>query len=48
MAVPKRKHSKSRTRQKRNAHLTRVDTGVVKTADKKGYKRPHIEEHKEI
>jgi ribosomal protein L32 len=48
MALPKRKHSKSRTRQKRNAHYTRDETAVVKTADGKGFKRPHVEEYKEL
>lgn len=45
MAVPKRKHSKSRTRIKRNSHYTRKAVNVIKTADKKGYKRPHVEEY---
>ncbi len=48
MAVPKRKHSKSRTRNKRNAHYTRVALKVVKTKDKKAYKRPHVDEYVEI
>jgi ribosomal protein L32 len=45
MAVPKRKHSKGRTRRKRNAHYKRKPVKVVKTEDKKGYKRPHVEEY---
>lgn len=48
MAVPKRKHSKSRTRQKRNAHYTREQILVVKTKDGKGFKRPHVEEYVEL
>ncbi|RJR27385.1 50S ribosomal protein L32 [candidate division WWE3 bacterium] len=48
MAVPKRRHSKSRTRKKRNSHYTRKVTVAVKTKDKKGYKRPHVEEYVEI
>lgn len=48
MAVPKRKHSKSRTRKKRNAHYTRDVVNVVKTKDKKAYKRPHVDEYVEI
>ena len=48
MAVPKRKHSKGRTRRKRNAHFKRELVNVVKTKDKKGYKRPHVEEHIEV
>jgi ribosomal protein L32 len=48
MPVPKRKHSKSRTRQKRNAYYHRKDVAIVKTKDGKGYKRPHIEEYVEL
>ena len=48
MQVPKRRHSKSRTRQKRNAHYTRVPSAVVKTEDGKAYKRPHIDERIEL
>jgi ribosomal protein L32 len=48
MAVPKRKTSKSRTRKKRNSHYTRERVIAVKTADKKGYKRPHVEEYIEL
>jgi ribosomal protein L32 len=44
MPVPKRKHSKSRTRKKRNSHYKRKETHAVKTKDGKAYKRPHIEE----
>ena len=46
MAVPKRKHSKSRVRKKRNSHYTRKKVAVVKTKDGKGYKRPHVDESK--
>lgn len=48
MAVPKRKHSKGRTRRKRNSHFKRDEVTVIKTKDKKGYKRPHIEENIEV
>lgn len=48
MALPKRRHSKGRTRRKRNAHYTRDVVVAVKSSDKKGYKRPHIEENIEI
>lgn len=48
MALPKRRHSKSRTRKKRNAHYTRERVQVVPTKDKKGYKRPHVEEYIEL
>jgi len=48
MAVPKRKHSKGRTRRKRNSHYKREEVRVNKTKDKKGYKRPHVEEHVEV
>ena len=48
MAVPKRKHSKGRTKRKRNAHYKRSVTKVVKTKDEKGYKRPHVEEYIEV
>ncbi len=48
MAVPKRKHSKSRTRKKRDAHYKRPSVTVVKTKDGKGYKRPHIDEYIEL
>jgi ribosomal protein L32 len=48
MALPKRKHSKGRTKRKRNAHYTRKAVGVIKSKDQKGYKRPHIEENIEI
>ena len=48
MAVPKRKHSKGRTRRKRNAHFKRERVKAVKTKDKKGYKRPHVEENIEV
>ncbi|GIW69657.1 MAG: hypothetical protein KatS3mg101_0404 [Patescibacteria group bacterium] len=48
MAVPKRRHSKSRTRKKRNAHYKRERVHVVQTSDKKAYKRPHVEEYIEL
>jgi ribosomal protein L32 len=48
MAVPKRRHSKGRTKRKRNAHYKRDVVVAVKNKDQKGYKRPHIEENKEI
>ena len=48
MAVPKRRHSKSRTRKKRNAHYVRDTVVAVKTKDKKAFKRPHVEEYIEI
>lgn len=48
MAVPKRRHSKSRTRQRREPHYKRVPVTVVKTEDKKGYKRPHFDEYIEL
>lgn len=48
MAVPKRKHSRSRTRQKRNAHYTRDAVVAIKTNDGKGYKRPHVDEYVEL
>ncbi len=48
MAVPKRKHSKGRTRRKRNAHYKRTPVKVVKTDDDKGYKRPHVDEYIEV
>jgi ribosomal protein L32 len=48
MAVPKRKHSKSRTRIKRGKHYKRIPVLAVKTKDKKGYKRPHIDEYIEV
>ncbi|HLB51953.1 50S ribosomal protein L32 [candidate division WWE3 bacterium RIFCSPHIGHO2_12_FULL_38_15] len=48
MAVPKRRHSKSRTRQKRNAHYKKSAVIVVKTKDGKAYKRPHVDERVEL
>ncbi|OGC61183.1 50S ribosomal protein L32 [candidate division WWE3 bacterium RIFOXYB1_FULL_43_24] len=48
MAVPKRKHSLSRTRKKRGAHYKRVRVQAVKTSDNKAYKRPHVEEYIEL
>jgi ribosomal protein L32 len=48
MAVPKEKHSKARTRQRRNAHYKATRVHAVKTADKKGYKRPHVDEYIEL
>lgn len=48
MAVPKRKHSKARTRKKRNAHYTRSVVKAVKTKDTKAFKRPHVDEYVEL
>jgi len=48
MAVPKRKHSKSKTRIKRNSHYKREEVKVIKTKDKKALKRPHVDEYVEI
>ena len=48
MAVPKRRHSKSRTKQRRNGHYTREAVVAIKTDDGKGYKRPHVDEYVEI
>ncbi len=48
MAVPKRRTSKGKTRRKRNTRYTRTEVQVVKTKNKKGYKRPHVEEFIEI
>jgi ribosomal protein L32 len=48
MAVPKRKTSKGRTRRKRNIHYKRQEIQVVPTKNKKGFKRPHVEESIEI
>jgi ribosomal protein L32 len=47
MQVPKRRHSKSRVRQKRNAHYKRPLVKVLKSKDG-SYKRPHIEEKIEL
>jgi ribosomal protein L32 len=44
MPVPKRRHSKGRTRRKRNAHYKRKEVQAVKTKDGKAYKRAHVEE----
>ena len=48
MAVPKRKHSKGRTKRKRNGHYTRTEVNVVATKDNKAFKRPHIDEYIEV
>jgi len=48
MAVPKRRASKGKTRRKRNTHYKRVEVRSVQTKNKKGYKRPHVEEFIEI
>ncbi len=48
MAVPKRRKSKSATRQNRNAHERRKRVVAVKTKDGKAYKRPHVEERIEL
>jgi ribosomal protein L32 len=48
MPVPKRRHSKGRTRRKRNSHYRRDEVQAVKTKDGKGFKRPHVDERVEI
>lgn len=48
MQVPKRKHSKSRTRKKRNSYYKRGAVKAIKTKDGKAYKRPHVDEYVEI
>lgn len=48
MAVPKRKHSKSRTKIKRNSHYFRKIVQAIRTKDGKGLKRPHVDEYIEI
>ena len=48
MPVPKRKHSKRRTRIKRNAHYKRKPVNVKKTKSGTGYKRPHVDEKVEV
>ena len=48
MAVPKRKHSKGRTRRKRNSHYKRKVVQAKKTKDGSGYKRPHRDEYIEV
>jgi ribosomal protein L32 len=48
MAVPKRKHSKSRTRKKRDSYYVRKDVQAVATKDGKGIKRPHVDEYIEL
>ena len=48
MAVPKRKHSKARTRKKRNGHYTRDNVMAVKTKETKAFKRPHVDEYVEL
>jgi len=48
MPVPKRRHSKSRVRKKRNSHYGRTPVAAIKTKDGKGYKRPHVDENKKI
>lgn len=48
MALPKRRHSKGRTRRKRYEKLLKKAVNVVKTKDKRGFKRPHVEEYVEI
>lgn len=48
MAVPKRKTSKGKTRRKRSAHYVREQVNPVETKDKKGYKRPHVDEYIEV
>jgi len=48
MPVPKRKHSKQRTAKRTRVTMKREGVTVVKTKDKKGYKRPHVDEYIEI
>lgn len=48
MQVPKRKHSKSRTRRKRNVYYKRDAVKAIKTADGKAFKRPHVDEYVEL
>ena len=48
MAVPKRRTSRGRTRRKRNIHYKKQEVQVVPTKNKKGYKRPHVEESIEL
>jgi len=48
MAVPKRRSSKGRVRRKRNTHYHREIVNVVRTKDKKAFKRPHVEEYIEL
>ena len=48
MATPKRKHSKSRTRQKRNEKLQKTIKQVQTVDGKNVYKRPHVEEAVEV
>ena len=48
MPVPKRKHSKGRTKRKRNSHYKRDVVKTVQTKDKKGRKRPHYDEYIEV
>lgn len=48
MAVPKRRKSKSATRQMRNAHYKRAEVKAISTKDKKAFKRPHVDEYVEL
>ena len=48
MQVPKRRHSRGRTRRKRNSHYVKSVTNAIKTADGKAYKRPHFDEKVEL
>jgi len=48
MAVPKRQSSKRRKRIRKRANCMRTPIRVVKTKDKKGVKRPHVDEYIEI
>jgi large subunit ribosomal protein L32 len=41
MAVPKRRHSKSRTKKKRNAHFFASVVNSIKCKDCGKYKLPH-------
>jgi ribosomal protein L32 len=48
MAVPKRRITSSRAKKKRTKRYSRGVVGVVKTEDKKGFKRPHVDEYIEV
>ncbi len=48
MPVPKRKSSKSRKNIDKHARYSRKIKLVVKTKDKRGVKRPHVDEYIEI
>lgn len=48
MPVPKRKHSKSRTRQKRQEKMAKTPVIAVKDKKTGTYHRPHIKEKVKI